>query len=66
MVPLKEKISDIGGLEILKEWLEKKAIVFKDMKAVAEFGVTMPKGVLIAGAPGCGKSLSAKAAGDPV
>lgn len=28
-----------------------------------EFGVTMPKGVLIAGVPGCGKSLSAKAAG---
>lgn len=63
MVPLKENISDIGGLEILKEWLEKKAIVFKDMKAAAEFGVTMPKGVLIAGCPGCGKSLSAKAAG---
>lgn len=33
------------------------------MKAAAEFGVSMPKGVLIAGCPGCGKSLSAKAAG---
>lgn len=63
MVPLKEKISDIGGLEILKEWLQRKAAVFKDMKAAAKYGVTMPKGVLIAGCPGCGKSLSAKAAG---
>lgn len=63
MVPLKEKISDIGGLEILKEWLQRKATVFKDMKAAAKFGVSMPKGVLIAGVPGCGKSLSAKAAG---
>jgi len=37
--------------------------VFKDMKAAAEFGVAMPKGALIVGVPGCGKSLSAKAAG---
>lgn len=63
MIPLKESIEDIGGLEILKEWLQKKAAVFKNMKAATEFGVTMPKGVLIAGVPGCGKSLSAKAAG---
>lgn len=63
MIPLKESIDDIGGLENLKEWLRKKAAVFKDIKRAAEFGVTMPKGVLIAGVPGCGKSLSAKAAG---
>lgn len=63
MVPLKESISDIGGLEVLKEWLQTKAVVFKNMKAAEKFGVTMPKGVLIAGLPGCGKSLSAKAAG---
>lgn len=63
MVPLKEGIDDIGGLENLKEWLGKKAAVFKDIRKAAEFGVTMPKGVLIAGVPGCGKSLSAKAAG---
>ena len=63
MVPQKESISDIGGLEILKEWLQKKAAVFKDMKAAAEFGVAMPKGVLITGIAGCGKSMTAKAAG---
>lgn len=32
------------------------------MDAAKKFGVDMPKGVLIAGVPGCGKSLSAKAA----
>lgn len=63
MIPLKENISDIGGLENLKEWLIKKAKVFKDIKNAMEFGVPMPKGVLIAGVAGCGKSLSAKAAG---
>jgi SpoVK/Ycf46/Vps4 family AAA+-type ATPase len=63
MVPLKESIAEIGGLENLKEWLRKKAIVFKDIKKAEEFGVVMPKGVLIAGIPGCGKSLSAKAVG---
>lgn len=63
MIPLKEDIADIGGLENLKDWLQKKAKVFKDVKAAMDFGVTMPKGVLIVGVPGCGKSLSAKAAG---
>ncbi len=63
MIPLKESVADIGGLENLKEWIQNKAKVFKNLKEAREFGVTMPKGVLIAGVPGCGKSLSAKAAG---
>jgi SpoVK/Ycf46/Vps4 family AAA+-type ATPase len=63
MIPLKESIDDIGGLEYLKEWLKKKEKVFKNIRTAAEFGVSMPKGVMIAGMPGCGKSLCAKAAG---
>ena len=63
MIPLKESINDIGGLENLKDWLQKKAKVFKNIREAKEFGVATPKGVLIAGVPGCGKSLSAKAAG---
>ncbi|MDR1438443.1 MAG: AAA family ATPase [Clostridiales bacterium] len=63
MIPLKESIDDIGGLENLKDWLRKKAGVFGNIKTAMEFGVAMPKGVLIAGMPGCGKSLTAKAAG---
>ena len=62
LVPVRESVSDIGGLENLKEWLQKKATVFKDITSAAKFGVPMPKGVLIAGVPGCGKSLTAKAA----
>ena len=62
MIPLKETIDDIGGLENLKEWFKKKAKVYKNINKAKEFGVDMPKGVLIAGVPGCGKSLNAKAA----
>ncbi|GIW48840.1 MAG: hypothetical protein KatS3mg079_316 [Caloramator sp.] len=62
MIPLKETIDDIGGLENLKDWLKNKALIFKNIIKAQEFGVDMPKGVLIAGVPGCGKSLNAKAA----
>lgn len=61
MINVKEKIGDIGGLNNLKKWLERKAAVFKDIDRAREFGVDMPKGVLMAGIPGCGKSLAAKA-----
>lgn len=61
MVPVKESIDDIGGLENLKNWLQRKSIVYKNMKKAEHFGVDMPKGVLVAGIPGCGKSLCAKA-----
>ena len=62
MIPLKEKLEDIGGLDNLKKWLNKKAKVLKNLEKAIDFGVDIPKGVLIAGVPGCGKSLNAKAA----
>lgn len=62
MITVKEKIDDIGGLENLKTWFQKKAKVIQHINEAEKFGVSMPKGVLIAGVPGCGKSLSAKAA----
>ena len=61
MIPLKESLEEIGGLEKLNSWLKKKAKVFQNISAAQKFGVDMPKGVLVAGVPGCGKSLSAKA-----
>ena len=60
MIYQKEKMEDIGGLEILKEWLTRKTKVYKEFHKAKAFGVDMPKGVLIAGMPGCGKSLTAK------
>ena len=62
MIPLKESLEDIGGLESLKKWLKRKEKIFKNIDKAEAFGVDVPKGVLIAGMPGCGKSLNAKAA----
>lgn len=62
MVQVKERMEDIGGLENLKDWLQRKAQVFQNITKAQAFGVDIPKGVLIAGMPGCGKSLTAKAA----
>lgn len=53
-------VKDVGGLENLKEWLSMRSKAFS--KAAREFGLPMPRGILLAGLPGCGKSLSAKAA----
>ncbi|WP_172195831.1 AAA family ATPase [Saccharibacillus qingshengii] len=61
IVNFKEDLNDIGGLENLKQWLEKKSKIFKHLDKALSFGVDMPKGVLIVGMPGCGKSLAAKA-----
>lgn len=61
MIPLKESLDDIGGLENLKKWLKRKSKVFKNIDKAESYGVDIPKGVLIAGLPGCGKSLNAKA-----
>ena len=52
-------LEEIGGLENLKEWLKKRTDVF-DAEA-RSFGLRLPKGVLITGVSGCGKSLCAKA-----
>jgi ATP-dependent 26S proteasome regulatory subunit len=51
-------LEKIGGLQNLKRWLEKRKYTFSsDAK---KFGLEFPKGVLLIGVPGCGKSLSAK------
>lgn len=60
MIPLKERPEDIGGLENLKSWLQRKAKVFGSINKALAYGVNIPKGVMIAGVPGCGKSLCAK------
>ncbi len=56
-----EKMDGIGGLELLKNWLRKRTKAFT--REAREFGVPQPKGILMIGVPGCGKSLTAKAIG---
>jgi ATPases of the AAA+ class len=62
VVQVRESLSDIGGLNNLKGWLKRKAKVLDQWSNASKFGVEPPKGILIAGMPGCGKSLTAKAA----
>lgn len=61
IVNFKESIDDIGGLENLKDWLYRKAKIFSQLDRAIKFGVDIPKGIMIIGMPGCGKSLTAKA-----
>jgi SpoVK/Ycf46/Vps4 family AAA+-type ATPase len=52
------KIEDVGGLENLKRWLAKRNKSWLD--SARKYGLPAPKGVLITGVPGCGKSLISK------
>lgn len=54
----KVKIEDVGGLENLKKWLSKRDKSWLD--SAKKYGLPSPKGVLLTGVPGCGKSLIAK------
>jgi hypothetical protein len=58
-VPPLVDVAQIGGLENLKDWLERRKGLF-NLKAVAA-GMPVPKGMMIMGMSGCGKSLAAKA-----
>ncbi|MYL65995.1 AAA family ATPase [Bacillus hwajinpoensis] len=53
------KIDHIGGLENIKRWLNKRDKSW--LESAEKYGLPAPKGVLITGVPGCGKSLIAKA-----
>jgi SpoVK/Ycf46/Vps4 family AAA+-type ATPase len=55
----KEEFGQIGGLEILKDWLSKRGTAFSTK--AREFGLPEPKGILLLGVQGCGKSLTCKA-----
>lgn len=57
---LDEGVKDVGGLEILKDWLSKRSEAFSER--AREQGIPIPKGVLLLGIQGCGKSLTARAA----
>src|ERR1041385_7704711 len=54
-----ENFAHVGGLGVLKDWLNKRAVAFTS--EARAFGLPAPKGILMLGVQGCGKSLCAKA-----
>ncbi|HEM46311.1 MAG TPA: AAA family ATPase, partial [Alphaproteobacteria bacterium] len=54
-----EGLDRVGGLDALKAWLRERRRAFGDR--ARQFGLPMPRGLLLLGVQGCGKSLSAKA-----
>ncbi len=59
--PAGDSLGEVAGLAGLKAWLAKRRAVVHDPQRAASFGLGFPRGVLLLGVPGCGKSLCAKA-----
>jgi SpoVK/Ycf46/Vps4 family AAA+-type ATPase len=53
-------LADVGGLGVLKAWLTQRVLAFSEQ--AREFGLDEPRGMLVCGVQGCGKSLVSKAA----
>jgi AAA+ superfamily predicted ATPase len=56
----RDTLDDVGGLDLLKDWLRRRSRAFGE--EARDFGLEPPRGVLLLGVQGCGKSLTAKAA----
>jgi SpoVK/Ycf46/Vps4 family AAA+-type ATPase len=54
-----ENFANVGGMGVLKDWLDKRSLAFS--AEARAFGLPPPKGILMLGVQGCGKSLCAKA-----
>lgn len=59
--PVETTMAEVADLATLKEWLSKRRTVVREPERAEEFGLDFPRGMLLLGVPGCGKSLSAKA-----
>ncbi len=57
--PADGRLDDVGGLDCLKTWLARRQSAFGE--AARRFGLPEPRGLLLLGVQGCGKSLTAKA-----
>jgi len=54
-----DTMANVGGLDNLKQWLQQRRGAWDE--GAAQFGLDAPKGVIILGVQGCGKSLCARA-----
>ena len=61
LVDKPDKLDSIGGMNKLKEYLQRKERIINNLSDAKDKGVAVPKGIFIVGMPGCGKSLCAKA-----
>ncbi|WP_438782250.1 AAA family ATPase [Enterococcus sp. DIV0187] len=61
-IDVDENVKDVGGLSGLRKWLNvKKELLTPEKRAeMKSRGLQSPRGILLVGVPGCGKSLSAK------
>jgi ATP-dependent 26S proteasome regulatory subunit len=59
--PIEVKLDDIADLTSLKAWLNTRRAVIAAPTRAAEAGLPFPRGMLLVGVPGCGKSMCAKA-----
>ncbi|MFP3949058.1 MAG: AAA family ATPase [Gemmatimonadota bacterium] len=59
--PAESGLESVADLKTLKQWLERRKAVVAAPERAEEFGLAFPRGVLLLGVPGCGKSLAAKA-----
>jgi hypothetical protein len=56
-----ERMSEVAGLHRLKDWLAKRKLAFTEPQRAKQFGLAPPRGILLIGVQGCGKSMCAKA-----
>ena len=58
LVDAHEAPDDLGGLDSFKAWMAERVLAF--LSGARRFGLPPPRGVMLLGVQGCGKSLAAK------